>query len=98
MNTKTNNSENTHIEPIPYQAMLQNIIDFIERKYEPVDRLSDADINLSLKDIYSSIKEFYPGDYTEADIMHALITAGFHYDSFGDLQLYWKMRVKKMSF
>lgn len=94
MKPKTENSENVHIEPILYQAMLQNIIDFMINKYEPVNSLSEADINLSLKDIYSSIKEFYPGNYTESDIMHALITAGFKYDAFGDLQLYWKMRVK----
>lgn len=92
-----NSSDQTKLEhaPIPYDAMLQNIIDFLGSKYEPVELLSDADINISLKDIYTSVKDFYPFDnYNEIDLMNALLRAGFKYDTFGELQFYWKMRLK----
>lgn len=94
--TKTTpTQDNIPIEKISYEAMLQNIIDFIKQKYEPVTDLSEADINISLKDIYYSIQEFYPiPHYSESDIMTALLTAGFKYDAFGDLNFYWKMRIR----
>jgi hypothetical protein len=75
---------------------VESILDFIVEKYEVVDNAAEADLSINITEMYRKLKEFFPShNFSMDDLMIGLISRGFVFDTFGDLNFFWLMREKK---
>lgn len=80
--------------PMPTDAMVEKIKNFILATYEPASTPEDADVTMSTNEIYDAVMRLYPNEvlFSKSMLVNWLHEKGFTFFDAGKMRFEWLLK------
>lgn len=84
--------------PYNHTEILKKLVDYLDRRYEPVATIADADLYPTSSQLLNALKDIIPMDMNEIELYDLLIKKGYQFENIGgsgEPRLRWLMKERR---